>query len=89
MYFQEDQDFWEKIIDGIDKDVPKQFLSEFDTQYPFGFNPHKGRAKPQLWDVFLEGKRDHPTKLVIVKVWCERAACTGRNERSSSLHFDQ
>ena len=65
---QDDQAFWEKVVAGIDKEVPKQFLAEFDTRYPFGFDPHRGRANPPMWDIFLEGKRDHPSKLVIAKV---------------------
>ena len=71
-HLQEDQDFWEKVVASIDKEVPKQFLSEFDTRYPFGFDPNKSKAKPQMWSVFLEGKMQHPSKLVIAKVTIHR-----------------
>lgn len=65
---QEQQQFWQKVAEDIDRDVPRELLKRLDLKYPYGVDPYKTVKRPNIFDVFMRSKRLHPTKVVIVKV---------------------
>lgn len=69
---QEDQEYWENVADKLQSPHASinRFLQEMDLSYPFGVTPDmiSSKAKPKLYEDFLEYKLKHPRRVILVRV---------------------
>lgn len=68
---QEVEEHWRGFEDAIDKHTAKAQLAKLNPNYsyPFGVPPLPQKAKkPQLYEEFLDFKKQHPTKIILVQV---------------------
>ena len=96
---QEDQEYWEKVAESIDKPTAKQELKRLDLSYPSGIPPNKKFERlaknsdtmpmPQLARQY---KELHPRKVILIRVRRPRLtslfaylACTSHHQRNVPL----
>jgi hypothetical protein len=63
------QEYWETVLKGVDKPTAKRLLDFIDPSVPLGlrFDASKG-SRPPVYAYFLQVKRLHPKKVVLVRV---------------------
>ena len=63
------QEYWEQVLEGVDKPTAKRLLQYIDLSSPLGIDISRGSgSKPPVYSYFLEVKKQHPTKIILVRV---------------------
>jgi hypothetical protein len=67
---QDARQYWESLMDKIDRPAAKEMMAQLDLQNPLGLSSatRKTNSKPPLLQFFLSVKREHPTKVLLVRV---------------------
>lgn len=70
------QEYWDVVLQGVDKPSAKRLIQFIDTSVPLGLpqlyekiqNGTKAHAKPPAFSFFLETKKQYPDKVILVRV---------------------
>lgn len=71
---QETYEYWQQCLEGIDKPAAKKLIRNLDMTNPLGIKHSLGQrrgakySKAPLYPFFLSVKKDHPTKVLLVRV---------------------
>ena len=78
---QETFAYWQQCLDAIDKPAAKNPIKNLDMTNPLGIKHSLGQrrgakySKAPLYPFFLSVKKDHPTKVLLVRVGFSSDAC--------------
>lgn len=68
---QEARQYWESVLEGVDKPLAREMMAQLDLRYWLGI-PQKTKIgqskKAPLMPFFLSVKKEHPTKVLLVRV---------------------
>lgn len=71
--WQEAQHFWEGVLVGVDRPVAREMMAQLDLSNLLGLDGGstygRTRKKAPLVPFFTQVKRQHPTKVLLVRVW--------------------
>ena len=65
------QEYWEQVLEGIEKPTAKRLMRHVDPSKPLGLdisNGERAGSRPPVYSYFLEMKKKHPTKVILVRV---------------------
>ena len=70
---QEIQEYWDSVLEGVDKPSAKRLLQFVDTSVPLGLpnlfqSGNGGKSRPPAFSFFYETKKEYPDKIVLVRV---------------------
>jgi len=70
---QDIQEYWDNVLEGVDKPSAKRLIQFIDTSAPLGLpNLFQGgngvKSRPPAFSFFHETKKDYPDKIVLVRV---------------------
>ena len=68
---QEAQEYWRKVLEGVDRPVAKMMMANLDLRHLMGIlvSATRGRGrKAPLLPFYEDIKEQHPTKVLLVRV---------------------
>lgn len=70
---QEIQEYWDNVLEGVDKPSAKRLIQFVDTSVPLGLptllqSGNGGKSRPPAFAFFYETKKEYPDKIVLVRV---------------------
>ena len=77
------REYWERILETVDRPSALKLIPQLDLSHPLGFNAlgEKAKGSSMLVPFMIETKRAHPTKVLLVRVracMLRRPACAGK-----------
>jgi len=71
---QEAWQYWQQLLEAVDKPAAKKLIKNLDMSNPLGIKHSLGQrrgakySKAPLYPFFLDTKKKHPTKVLLVRV---------------------
>ena len=66
---QDVQEYWQKIIEGVDKPTARKLADKLDLTHPLGLQLQPRGRRPPLFQYTLDRKLEHPTHVLLIRVW--------------------
>ena len=89
MLEQEAQEYWQRVLDGVDRPMARTMMANLDLRHTLGIPASSARGRKGKAPLlpFYEGiKHEHPTKVLLVRVRGFSPCAQPAGPQAPSLH---